>query len=92
MKKFKPERVAAILGIVVLIGMYVALFISAVLAGPYTKQIFLGCLLSTVFIPIFLHVIVRLFVHMSKKSEGEYSLHDLHKMKKSEKTSENENE
>lgn len=85
MKKSKAARVIAILGIVLLLGMYVATLIAAVTASPHTSTMFMGCLLCTVFVPIFLHVLTRMFIMMSEKKEGSMTLHELHQRRKAAK-------
>lgn len=82
MKKPKAVRIMAILGIVVLLGMYVATLIAAVTASPYASTMFMGCLLCTVFVPIFLHILTRMFIMMSEKKEGSITLHELHQQRK----------
>ncbi|MBQ9118723.1 MAG: hypothetical protein IJY09_01560 [Lachnospiraceae bacterium] len=85
MKKSKAARVVAILGIVLLLGMYVATFVAAITASPYASRMFMGCLLCTVFVPIFLHILIRMFQMMSEKKEGSMTLHELHQQRKQEK-------
>lgn len=85
MKKSKGARILAIICIVLLAGMYAATLIAAITAKPYSNGMFLGCLLCTVFVPIFLHIMIRLFAHMSERREGDTTLHELHQARKKEK-------
>lgn len=85
MKKSKGIRILAMVCVVLLLGMYVAAFVAALTARPYSKAIFLGCLLCTVFVPIFLHIMIRLFKHMSERKEGDVTLHEIHKARKEQK-------
>lgn len=85
MKKSKGIRILSIVCIVLLLGMYVATFVAAIMASPYSGGMFLGCLLCTVFVPIFLHIMIRLFAFMAEKKEGETTLHEIHQARKREK-------
>lgn len=86
MKKVtKGARIAAIVCVVLLLGMYVATFIAALAAKPYSNGMFLGCVLCTVFVPIFLHILIRMFAMMSERKEGDVTLHELHKARKKER-------
>jgi epoxide hydrolase-like predicted phosphatase len=48
------KRVLALAGIVLLVGMYVALLLLALLGSPATYNMFLGCVAATVAVPIML--------------------------------------
>ena len=91
-KKSKGIRILSIVCIVLLLGMYVATFVAAITASPYSGGLFLGCLLCTVFVPIFLHILIRLFALMAEKKEGEATLHEIHQARKKEKRKEREQE
>ena len=56
MKKLK--RILAMLGVVLLVGLYLATAVSAVLVTPATKDLFLTSLVATVIIPILLYVLI----------------------------------
>lgn len=71
--------------VILLLGMYVATFAAALAAKPYSNVMFIGCLLCTVFVPIFLHILIRLFAHMSEKKEGGATLHEIHQSRKRDK-------
>lgn len=85
MKRSKGARILAMICVVLLLGLYAATFIAALTAKPYASRMFMGCLLSTVFVPVFLHIMIRLFVHMTERKEGQTTLHELHKAKKEQK-------
>ena len=71
MIKSKGIRILAIVCVAALAGMYVATLIAALMAKPYSSQMFFGCLASTVFVPIFLHIMMRMYAYMSeKRKEG----------------------
>ncbi len=89
MKKVtKGARIAAIACVVALLGMYVATFLAALAAKPYSNGMFLGCVLCTIFVPIFLHILIRMFAMMSERREGDTTLHELHKARKKERAEE----
>lgn len=80
MKKItKGLRIAAIVCVVALLGMYVATFVAAVTAKPYSDKLFIGCVLCTIFVPIFLHVLIRMFAIMTARREGETTLYEIHR-------------
>lgn len=51
----KIRKILAIIGIVVLIGMYVMTLISALLSGPDTEYLFKASIFCTVVIPVMLY-------------------------------------
>ncbi len=88
MKKVtKGARIAAVVCVILLLSMYVEAFVAALLAKPYSNQMFLGCLLCTIFVPIFLHILIRLFAMMSERKESDTTLHEVHKARRKEKKS-----
>lgn len=87
MKKVtKGVRIVALLCVVLLLSMYVATLIAALTAKPYSSRMFMGCVLCTVFVPIFLHILTRLFAMMSERREGDTTLHELHQARKRART------
>lgn len=52
------KRILALTGIILLVGMYVALLILAILGSPNTYNLFLGCVAATVAIPIMLWILI----------------------------------
>ncbi|MDE6874515.1 MAG: hypothetical protein K2P87_08660 [Lachnospiraceae bacterium] len=78
-KKTKGLRIAAIVCVVALLGMYVATFAAAVTAKPYSGNLFIGCVLCTIFVPIFLHVLIRMFAIMTERQEGDTTLYEIHR-------------
>ncbi len=81
-KRNKGVRVAALVCVALLLFMYLATLIAAFTAKPYSSRMFLGCVLCTVFVPIFLHILTRLFAMMSKRQEGDTTLHEYNRAKK----------
>lgn len=66
----KIKRVLAIIGVLILIGLYGTTLVSAVLVTPATKKFFEASLLATVMIPILLYVYVWLY-HLIKGDDEE---------------------
>lgn len=92
MKKVtKGVRAVAIVCVVLLLGMYVATLVAALMAKPYSSGMFLGCVLCTVFVPIFLHILTRMFALMSERREGDTTLHELHMARRKEKKGQGKN-
>ncbi|MCR5403378.1 MAG: hypothetical protein K6E91_06075 [Butyrivibrio sp.] len=52
------KRVLAILGIVLLVGMYLVLLYEAVTGSPDTFNVFIGCAAATVAVPIVLWLLI----------------------------------
>lgn len=50
----KVKRIAAIIGIALILSLYVLSFISALIATPYSHGLFLASVFSTIVIPILL--------------------------------------
>ncbi|MEZ3423279.1 MAG: hypothetical protein K1W39_06155 [Lachnospiraceae bacterium] len=67
MDKFR--RIFAAAGAVVLLGMYLLTFISAILATPATHALFLGSLSATIIIPIFLYAYTLIYKMVYKKKD-----------------------
>ena len=57
----KVKRIAALLGVIILVGLYVVTLISAVLATPATKDLFKASLLATLIIPIMIYVYMLIY-------------------------------
>ena len=57
----KIRRIAALIGVILLVGMYVATLISAFLATPATMDLFLASVVATVMIPILLYVLQLIY-------------------------------
>ncbi len=57
----KIRRIAALIGVILLVGMYVATLVSAFLATPATRDLFLASVVATVMIPILLYVLQLMY-------------------------------
>ncbi len=65
----KLKKIFAIAGVVLLLGMYLLTFISAILATPATHALFLGSLSATIIIPIFLYAYTLIYKMVYKKKD-----------------------
>lgn len=64
MKKLK--RVLAFIGALLLVGLYILTFVSALLSTPYSKGLFMACVFSTVFIPVMIYAILLIYRILKK--------------------------
>lgn len=65
----KLKRIFAAAGVIILLGMYLLTFISAMLATPSTHALFLGSLAATIIIPIFLYAYTLIYKMVYKKKD-----------------------
>jgi len=66
MKK-NSKRIAALIAVFLLVGLYVATFVVAILDFPYKENLFMACAASTVLVPILLWVYIWLFGIMTNR-------------------------
>lgn len=57
----KLRKIFAIAGVVLLLGMYILTFISAMFATPDTHSLFLGSLAATIIVPVFLYAYTLIY-------------------------------
>ncbi len=81
MKTNKIKRVLAIVGIVILLGLYLFSLVAAILAKPYANGLFLASIFATFIIPVFIYVFLLMNRTFGKSKEG-YTMHEINKMKK----------
>lgn len=67
----KLKKIFAIAGVVILLGMYLFTFISAILATPNTHSLFLGSLAATIIVPIFLYAYMLIYKVVYKNRENQ---------------------
>jgi len=67
----KLKKIFAIAGVVILLGMYLLTFISAILATPNTHSLFLGSLAATIIVPIFLYAYMLIYKVVYKNRENQ---------------------
>lgn len=65
----KAKRILALIGVVILVGLYVVTLFSAILATPATKDLFKASLLATLVIPIMIYVYMLIYRLISGKEE-----------------------
>ena len=70
-KKISPKQIAAIICIVLLVGMYVATLIVALLDFPGRDRLFQACLVATIGLPILLWIYIWLYKKVKEKKEEE---------------------
>lgn len=61
MEMKKGKRVLAMIGVVILAGLYVATLISAILATPATDDFFKASLLATIIVPLLIYVYMLIY-------------------------------
>ncbi len=76
------KRIISIVAIVILVGMYIATLVSAALATPNSKSMFMGCLVLTVVVPIILWVFMALYKRAHANDDKDISLSEMRKYKK----------
>ena len=64
----KSKQILAIIGIVILVGLYIATFIAACLASPASSGMFMACIYATIVVPVLIWLI-QLFSNLSKKKK-----------------------
>ena len=69
-KKASPKQIAAIICIVLLVGMYVATLIVALLDFPGSDRLFASCLVATIGLPILLWIYIWLFQKVKERKEN----------------------
>ncbi len=82
MKKMK--QIAAIIAIILLLGLYVWSFIAALLARPESNQVFWAAVFCTIFVPI----ILFLFIRMNEYRKEGTTMADIRRQKKQMKAAE----
>jgi hypothetical protein len=78
-KTGKAKRIIALGGVVILVGLYLVTFIAAILAKPYSKDLFIASLYCTFIIPVLIYGLMVVSKAFGRK-EGEISLRELRRM------------
>ena len=68
-RKITPKQIAAIVCIVLLVGMYVATLIVALLDFPGADRLFQACLVATIGLPILPWIYIWLYQQVKKRKE-----------------------
>lgn len=74
------RRVIAMAGIAVLVALYGASFVLALLARPEAHQLFMAGLVATIFVPVILWAALKL--HESARQQGGMTMHEMRKWNK----------
>ena len=70
-KKISPKQIAAMICVVLLVGMYVATLIVALLDFPGWDRLFQACLVATIGLPILLWIYIWLYKQVKEKKENQ---------------------
>ena len=70
-KKISPQQIAAMICVVLLVGMYVATLIVALLDFPGWDRLFQACLVATIGLPILLWIYIWLYKQVKEKKENQ---------------------
>lgn len=68
-KKIAPKQVAALICVVLLVGMYIGAFVVACLDLGDSGRLFAGCLVATIGLPILLWLLIWSFDLMKKRRD-----------------------
>ena len=70
-KKISPKQIAAMICVVLLVGMYVATLIVALLDFSGWDRLFQACLVATIGLPILLWIYIWLYKQVKEKKENQ---------------------
>ncbi|MCR5823707.1 MAG: SART-1 family protein [Lachnospiraceae bacterium] len=76
------KRIVSLIAVVILVGMYIATMICAILATPQTHSMFIGSLVLTVIIPIVLWVFLTLYKRAHKDDDKNITMAEMRKYRK----------
>lgn len=65
----KLKQISAIIAIIILVGLYIATFIFAIIDSPYSGRMFQACLFATIAVPILLWIWIWLYGAITGKSD-----------------------
>ncbi|MDE5719030.1 MAG: PucC family protein [Lachnospiraceae bacterium] len=72
-RKTTPRQIAALVCVILLVGMYIGAFVVACLDLGDSGRLFAGCLVATIGMPILLWLMIWSFGLMKKSSQGDDS-------------------
>ncbi len=76
------KRIASITAVLILAGMYIATFVASVTASEFKSNMFFGCLILTITVPIVLWIFIALYKYAHKNDNNEISLSEMRKYHK----------
>ncbi|MBQ9031892.1 MAG: hypothetical protein IJ106_10650 [Parasporobacterium sp.] len=62
----KPRRILAIIGIIILVGLYLTTLLLAIFGNEHTNSWFMACIAATIIVPIMLWVYSWLYKMLKK--------------------------
>ncbi len=65
MEKFK--RIAALIGIILLLGLYVGTFIFSLMDSEYAQMMFRACIAGTILIPVILYAMMMVAKYLKNR-------------------------
>ena len=72
----KKRQILAIIGIILLVAMYVATMVFAIMDSPKAKGLLVGSIFLTIVVPVILHFIIRSADYYKKRQEEAFEEHD----------------
>lgn len=75
-RKIAPKQVAALICVVLLVGMYIGAFVVACLDLGDSGRLFAGCLVATIGLPILLWLLIWSFDLMKKRRDNNRPLQE----------------
>jgi lipopolysaccharide export LptBFGC system permease protein LptF len=69
MKHSKPKRIAAIIGIIAILSLYIVSFIIGVFFSDEYPQLFMASVFLAVIIPIIIYCFVAVYKYVHRKTE-----------------------
>ena len=79
-KMFK--RILAMVGIILLVGTYIATLVCAIMATPAAKGMFFTSLGMTIVVPVIMWVLLRLYDMAHANDDTQISMEEMHKYNK----------
>ena len=93
------KRIVALIGVVLLVGMYLVLLVQAVLGAPGTGSTFIACAAATVAVPIAIWLILWVYSSVTGKRTvasadpyGRFDTSDMEKVSDEEEDSEKDSD
>ncbi len=81
-KKITFKQIVAVVGLLLIVGMYVASFVFALMAKPGAEGMFMASLVATVIVPIVLYIFIALDKWAKKNAPEGMSLKELRQYNK----------
>jgi len=82
-----PKRIAALIAVILLIGLYIVTFFVALFAPAQGSNLFAVCLMATIAVPLLAWIYIWLYGQMT----GKKTMADLNILQGDEELAENEN-